>query len=245
MSLIIFSPLHMNYHNRFNSILWDSGLGFGINVIPYLYHERDALQVTCKGLHHALTKHTDSWVPDIPFQEHGHAGSKLYDVSIPLPVGSVDFSTYVHSLTLYINIKSCQSIFDHRSSLKHQFSHVYNCLYQFDHHIQLGLFHNQFQHKTISTNTLLVLVWLIMVFVYKHIDTCTNIMIQSDKMNHMEENIIRLIRILDKEYALDHIQSFLHQEVRFNRYATVLLHVFRHYLDKEEQSLLSHFHWVD
>lgn len=243
MSLIIFSTLHMNYHNRFNSVLWDSGLGHGINVIPYLYHERDALWFTCKGLHHAVTKHTDVWCADIPFQEN-RPTDHLYDVNTPLPVDSVDFSEHVHSLKLYINIKSCQSIFEHRYSFR-QFSYVYNCLNQFDHTTQLGLFHNQLYHKTVSTNTFLVLVLLIMVYVYKHIDTCTKFMIQPYKMNHMEENIIRLIRILDKDYALDHIQLFTHQEVRLNRYASVLLHVFYNSLSREEQLLLSHFHWVN
>lgn len=233
--------LSMNYHNRFNSILWDSGLGYGINVIPYLYHERDALRITCKGLHHAVTKHSDLWCADIPFQENSPTHI-LYSVDMPLPVDLVDISNHLHSLSLRINIKSCQSLFEHRHSFR-QFIHVYNCLYQFDHSYQLGLFHNQFHDKTISTNTLLVLVLLIMVYVYKHIDTC--IMVWSDKMHHMEENIIRLIHLFDKEYALEHIQSFTHQEVRFNRYASVLLHVFRNSLSLEEKSLLSHFHWVD
>jgi hypothetical protein len=232
----------MNYHNRFNSVLWDSGLGYGLNVIPYVYHERDALHITCKGLHHAVTKHTDVWCADIPFQEN-RPTDPLYDVSVSLPVDVVTFSDQIPSLT--VNIKSCQSIFDHRHSFRHHFSHVYNCLYQFDHTIQLGLFHNQLHHKTLSTNTLLVLVLLIMVYVYKHIDTCTALMIQSDKMHHMEKHIIRLIHILDKEYALDHIQSFTHQEVRLNRYASVLLQVFYNSLSLEEQSLLSRFHWVN
>jgi hypothetical protein len=234
----------MNYHNRCNSVLWDSGLGFGINVIPYLYHERDALHVTCKGLQHALTKHTDVWCADIPFQENTHA-DHLYDVNTPLPLGIIDFSAHVKSLT--VNIKSCHSLFDHRHSFRHQFSHVYNCLYQFDHDIQLGLFFNQRQFNTISTNTLLVLVLLIMVFVYKHIDigTCTKIMLQPYKMNSMEENIIRLIRILDKHVVLEHIQSFTHQEVRLNRYASLVLHAFYNSLSLEEHSLLTHFQWVD
>jgi hypothetical protein len=239
----------MNYHNRFNSILWDSGLGFGINVIPYLFHERDALQLTCKGLHRAVPKHTDLWCADVPFQENKPT-ERMYNVNEPLPVDLTRFDMYSQSITLDINIKSqsvtldiksCQSIFEHRRSFR-QFIRVYNCLYEFDNTNKLGLFHNQMHYKTVSTNTLLVLVLLIMAYAYKHIALST---VPRYKMNHMEENIIRLIHILDKDYDLETIQSFEVQEVRFNRYASVLLHVFRNSLSFEEQSLLSRFHWVD